>query len=330
GLAVIKPAYINPVDADSPPVLTGKIQNSLTRAQRFNLLLHVLQRFSAVQLNLAAIESLPLEQQLSAYRAALRQARGYEADVRNRVFVAGRQVLETLAANSPLRRNRTVAKFIEATSPTDFEDDYEILYRACQALLPLLEASIDDALEAHASGDELTYEAANLIYPLRKAPTFTSRPDAEGYFTFTAAVELPERPRFDRRPRRRLEPVIAAPVIDADGDIAIPDRPPLHPDAAAAGNPRQEAPLVDHSSAATPRRYNQPSSSAPCSSVAPPVTDIAPEDTQVSLLQDFGVIPRPSTTTTRAVSPAASVRSGSSLGLSALTLDTASPPPTST
>ncbi|KAJ3089950.1 hypothetical protein HDU96_003575, partial [Phlyctochytrium bullatum] len=179
GLAVIKPAYINPVDADSPSVLVGKIQNSLARAERFNQLLHALQRFSAAQLNLAALESLPLEQQLPAYRAALRQARGYEADVRNRVFVAGRQVLESLAANSPLRRHRAVVKFIEATSPTDFEDDYEVLYRACQALLPVLEAAIDDALEVHSSGDELTYEAANLLYPLRKAPTFTSRPDAE-------------------------------------------------------------------------------------------------------------------------------------------------------
>ncbi|KAJ3092404.1 hypothetical protein HDU96_002758, partial [Phlyctochytrium bullatum] len=330
GLAFIKPAYINPVDADSPSVLTGKIQNSLARAERFNQLLHALQRFSAAQLNLAALESLPIDQQLSAYRAALRQARGYEADVRNRVFLAGRQVLESLAANSPLRRNRAVAKFIEATSPTDFEDDFEVLYRACQALLPLLEASIDDALEVHVGGDELTYEAANLLYPLRKAPTFTSRPDAEGFFTFAPAVDPSERPRFDRRPRRRLETVTAAPAVDADGDIAIPDRPPLHPDVAAAGNQRQEAPPVDHPSAAASRRYHQPGSSTPRTPVATPVIDIAPGDTQVSLLQEFGVLDRPSTSTTRAVSPAASVRSGSSLGLSALTLDTASPPPTST
>ncbi|KAJ3089387.1 hypothetical protein HDU96_003785, partial [Phlyctochytrium bullatum] len=185
---------------------------------------------------------------------------------------------------------------------------------------------------------DLSYEAQLLLYSVAVPPAFTVLPESRGIFTFSSNVKYEERPARRGRPRKPQpdnedhENAPSEPAVDDDGDVIIPDRPPLHPISTAAptatSNRSTAAADPSTSTAEGRRRYDQAPATVSRAEKTPPSADIAPGDTQLSLLAEFGVI-KPTTApavNAGAASPAHSVRSTSSLGLSSLTLDSPQEP----
>ncbi|KAJ3097013.1 hypothetical protein HDU96_000562, partial [Phlyctochytrium bullatum] len=207
-------------------------------------------------------------------------------------------------------------------SPNDFRYNYE-LFKACSAVLPFLDHAINQAFAGEKSGrKDLSYEAQILLYSVAVPPAFTVLPESRGIFTFSSDV------KYEKHPENSP----SNPAVDDDGDVIILDRPPLHQTCAAAptASSSKSAAAADPSisTADSRRRYNQAPATVSRAEKTPPPVDIAPGDTQLSVLADFGVI-KPTiapAVNAGAASPAHSVRSTSSLGLSSLTLDSPEEP----